>query len=241
MTDHRPIPAPRPEHEVEHDELTARIAFALRSREPSPAQTAATTDQIAARLAAAAGDRSAVVTPFGRRAGRVVVTGLVTSTIVAVGAGAAAAANPYTGFAVAVEGVAHAVGVEWSAMPSGYTREQYEAFWDAGYTAEDVTALGDLWQTDATSTKANAGQMILDGDPLPFAPGTHTSPGASAEEQAARAEFWAAGYTVEDAAALSALWNTDPLETKARAGQLLLEGEALPVEPSGTPSTTTTD
>lgn len=50
-----------------------------------------------------------------------------------------------------------------------------------------------------------------------------------------------ARYTVEDAAALSALWSTDPLETKALAGRLLLDGEALPVEPSGTPSTTTSE
>ena len=41
---------------------------------------------------------------------------------------------------------AHAVGIEWSAMPAGYTREQYEAFW-ATYTVEDMEALSALWST----------------------------------------------------------------------------------------------
>ncbi|WP_250445495.1 hypothetical protein [Actinotalea sp. C106] len=233
-----PVPLPRPEHDGEQDELAVRVAAALRSREPAPAETAASTERIAARLAAAAEDRDTVVTPFGRRASRVVVTGLVTSTIVAVGAGAAAAANPYTGFAAAVEGVVHAVGVEWSAMPAGYTREQYEAFWGAGYTSQDVLALGALWQTDGTETKARAGQMILDGDQLPLAPAVSAEPGGSPEEQAAREEFWDAGYTAEDLETLTALWDTDAVETKALAGRMLLDGESLPIEPSGDPTAT---
>lgn len=53
--------------------------------------------------------------------------------------------------------------------------------------------------------------------------------------QAQYEAFWVAGYTVEDTAALSQLWDTDETETKARAGQLLLDGEALPVPPSNAP------
>jgi hypothetical protein len=47
--------------------------------------------------------------------------------------------------------------------------------------------------------------------------------------------FFGAGYSGEDVDELSALWSTDFLETKARAGQLLLDGQPLPIEPSGTP------
>ena len=86
------------------------------------------------------------------------------------GAGAAAAANPYSGVARTVEGVVQAVGIDWSLMPEGYTREQYEAFWDAGYTYDDVLTLDALWNSDDVETKARAGQMILDGEPLPILP-----------------------------------------------------------------------
>lgn len=48
------------------------------------------------------------------------------------------------------------------------------------------------------------------------------------------------GYTVEDRAALEVLWNSDPVETKARAGQMLLDGQTPPVAPSGVPVTDST-
>ena len=48
--------------------------------------------------------------------------------------------------------------------------EQFEAFWGAGYTAEDVEALGAIWNTSSSETKARAGQMILDGQTPPVAP-----------------------------------------------------------------------
>ena len=175
-------------------------------------------------------------TARSRRFIRLTAIGVAASGICVAGAGLAAAADPGSSFSQALGSAAEAVGVEWSFMPDGYGQAQYVAFWDAGYSAEDVTALGDLWQLDDTDTKARAGQMILDGDQLPFAPGTHTSPGVPADTLPALEEFWAAGYTVEDVAALSALWNTDTLETKTLAGQALLAGETLPVEPSGTPT-----
>jgi hypothetical protein len=40
--------------------------------------------------------------------------------------------------------------------------------------------------------------------------------------------FWGAGYTPADIAKLEALWHTDDIETKSRAGQMLIEGKALP-------------
>lgn len=65
-------------------------------------------------------------------------------------------------------------GTDWSTLPDGYTREQYEAFWGAGYTVADLDALSALWQTDAIQTKSTAGQMILDGQTVPVAPGAAT-------------------------------------------------------------------
>ena len=46
-----------------------------------------------------------------------------------------------------------------------------EPFWGAGYTDADLAALSSLWHSDEAETKAHAGQMILDGDVLPIAPG----------------------------------------------------------------------
>ncbi|MGW2093669.1 hypothetical protein [Promicromonospora sukumoe] len=210
------------------DDLADRIAAALRSREPDDATTAALAQRIAARVEAAGG-RSGVVTPFARRAGTIAVTGVVASALGVVGAGAAAASDPYTDFAAAVDGLARAVGVEWSAMPAGYTREQHDAFWDAGFSTEDQMELAELWSLDTVEVKARAGQMVLDGERLPFEPGTHTTPEPSAEELAALQAFIDSGYTSEDLAALSALWNVDEMEAKARAGKILLVGKPLPL------------
>lgn len=113
--------------------------------------------------------------------------------------------------------------------PSGFTFKQYEAFWDAGYTAGDVQALADLWATDATGAKSLAGQALLDGEPVPVAPGTYPDPltGGDPLWEA----FTGAGYTYDDAVALAELWSTDSIDAKARAGQALLDGEDLPVAP----------
>jgi hypothetical protein len=209
---------------VPEEELERRVAAALRSREPGPEVMAGVVERVSVGLGRAEGpvrQEGAV----GRRAGKLVLVGAVSSSLALAGAGAAA--NPYSGFAAAVEGVAQAVGVEWSAMPAGYTREQYEAFWDAGFTPEDVDALEDLWQTDVTATKARAGQMILDGDPLPVSPGsTVPVPGA---DDAAFDAFWDAGYTFEDAERLAELWQVEVAESKVRAGQMVLDGQVPPV------------
>jgi hypothetical protein len=129
-------------------------------------------------------------------------------------------------------------------MPDGYTPEQYEAFWGAGYTPENVDALGALWNLGPTETKARAGQLILDGQPVPVAPGG-TAPTEAPTGDAPAVEitdgqldaFFDAGYTGADAEALAAIWNTEFGETKARAGQMILDGQIPPVAPSGTPAT----
>ncbi|GEK21989.1 hypothetical protein [Cellulomonas xylanilytica] len=209
------------------DELVARITRALHSRDadqPDPAVVAA---RIQAELAHVP---DVPVRVLARRGGRLVAAGVLTSTLAVAGAGAAAAANPYSDVARVVEGVAQSVGLEWSAMPDGYTREQYEAFWGAGYTIDDVEALADLWHLDATATKAQAGQLLLDGQTPPVGPGATAPDGTGSDQkQAAYDAFWEAGYTVEDLETLAELWGTDPMETKARAGQLVLDGETLPL------------
>lgn len=223
-----PAPGPLPGGDDRHDDLAELVAAALRSREPGAAATEATARRIAARIEAADG-RSGAVVPFSRRAGTIAVTGVVVSALGVVGAGAAAAANPYTEFAATVDGVAHAVGVDWSSMPDGYSREQYEAFWGADYSAEDQMKLEEIWSVDSTEAKARAGQLILDGKELPFEPGAYTTPELSAAEAAATHAFIDAGYTTDDVEALRDLWGTGFVETKVRAGRMLLDGEPLPL------------
>jgi len=176
-------------------------------------------------------------TPRTRRSAafRLTAIGVAATTLCVGGAGLAAAANPASAFGQAVGTTVHAAGVDWSDMPEGYTRAQYEAFWGAGYSAEDQEALEELWSLDHTETKSRAGQMILDGEQLPFAPGTHTTPEPSEDQKAAIAAFFEAGYTEQDIKALNDLWDTENVETKARAGQMLLDGEELPLG-SGTAS-----
>jgi aryl-alcohol dehydrogenase-like predicted oxidoreductase len=163
---------------------------------------------------------------------RLTAIGLAATTLCVGGAGLAAAANPSSSFGQAVGTAAHAAGVDWSDMPEGYTQAQYEAFWGAGYSPEDQEALEELWSLESTEAKARAGQMILDGEQLPFEPGTHTTPELPADEQTAIDAFFDAGYTVEDVATLNDLWDTDNVETKSRAGQMLLDGEELPIDPA---------
>ncbi len=236
-------------HDLEglpHDsdaELVQRITRSLHSRaaaQPDPAVVAARIEAALAQLPSSSRQPSPVTT-LVRRGGKIVVAGVLTSVLAAAASGAAAAANPYSDVAVTAEKVAQTFGIEWSAMPAGYTRGQYEAFWGAGYTADNVETLSDLWKLDATETKARAGQMLLDGRTPPVKPGapaTHQSGSApsstaSSGTQAEYDAFWGAGYTQENLAKLNDLWKTDSLETKARAGKMILAGKQLPVAPSG--------
>ena len=209
-------------------------------------------------------------TPAARRSRRrLVAVGVLAAGLSVAGSGAALAVAPTSPVGRAVAGALEQVGVDWSSMPDGYTQAQYEAFWGAGYTPEDVEALGALWSTDTTETKARAGQMLLDGEALPIAPSATAvtptwtppptrrlrarcrGPCAAAADPAVRRRvvampegytqaqyeaFWGAGYTVDDVVALGALWSTEATETKARAGQMLLDGQTPPVAPGSTPA-----
>ncbi|WP_036968810.1 hypothetical protein [Promicromonospora kroppenstedtii] len=160
---------------------------------------------------------------------RLTAIGVAATTLCVGSAGFVAAANPASAFGQAVGTAVHAAGVDWSDMPAGYTQAQYEAFWGAEYSGEDLVELQALWSLDETETKSRAGQMILDGEQLPFEPGAHTTPKPSTEEIAANQAYIDSGHTSEDLAALSALWNVDEMEAKVRAGEILLAGKELPL------------
>ena len=177
--------------------------------------------------------------PTRTRSIRLLTIGVAASGLCLAGAGLAAATNAFTVEPrpdLVAEYEATTEGSDFSEMPADYTEEQYRAFWTSGYTLEDLTALQELWSVDETEAKARAGQAVLDGTALPFAPGTHQYEEPSAETVAAIDAVFAAGYTGEDLAELAELWSTDVVETKARAGQLLLDGQTVPVAPSGTPA-----
>jgi hypothetical protein len=172
------------------------------------------------------------------RTRRYVAVGVVAVGLCVAGTGVAAAAAPTSALSRSVTGMLQSAGVDFSTMPDGYTPEQYEAFWGAGHTVEDVEELSDLWNLGATEAKAKAGQLILDGQPVPVTGEAPTSDpgdeGAVLVTDEQFEAFWGAGYTAEDAEELGAIWNTPFSETKARAGQMLLDGQTPPVAPSGT-------
>ena len=207
------------------DELAARIASAVERRvagAPDPADVATAVEDV---LAGRRPPRSVAV----RRGGQIAAAGVVTGTLALAAGSAAAASNPYSPVAAAVESAAQTVGLDVSFMPEGYTREQYEAYTTSDYTMADQEALGRIWRIDGTELKARIGQAILDGEQLPVAAGTTPQPPGVAELDA----YWDAGYNAEEAAALGALWGTETRETKIRAGRAILDGQPLPVPPSG--------
>src|SRR5690349_14623598 len=125
---------------------------------------------------------------------------------------------------------------ELRAAAEEYTQERADAFWGAGYWMEDAFALADLWHVDVLEAKGRAGQMLLDGQPVPVAPGSSvdmTDPDVIAGLELTA--YWDAGYNAEEAAELAALWNVEVIEAKQMAGRMLRAGEALPIGPGGTP------
>lgn len=194
---------------------------------------------------------------------RNVAIGVIAATLTVAGVGGGVAiAAPDSAAGQALGAALDELGVDWSGMPEGYTKDQYLAFWGAGYTPEDAEALQALWGTDYTETKARAGQMILDGATVPVPPSGSpagdpgdgveptsdptylrptSDPGDGVEgnwsEDGDVALYTAAidaGYTIDDIDALAALWGTEWMETKARVGQAVIDGQTLPVAPGST-------
>ena len=63
-----------------------------------------------------------------------------------------------------------------------------------------------------------------------------TAPTPTRSRCSSSTAYWDAGYTAADGEELAALWHVDVSEAKATAGHMLAEGQALPVPPSGTPT-----
>ena len=175
--------------------------------------------------------------PAPLRTRRLVAVGAVAVGLCVAGTGVATAAAPTSALSRSVTEILQSAGVDWSTMPDGYTPEQYEAFWGAGYTAENVEELGALWNLDTTETKARAGQLLLDGQPVPVAPGGgESTPDGRDHRRAARCALRTPGTPARTSRRSRELWNSEFSETKARAGQMILDGQTPPVAPSGTPA-----
>ena len=178
-------------------------------------------------------------TAWGAVVGALAVTGGVAGSAFAASAEPPAAA----GSAVvspappvdAAPGSAELPASQLEGLTGDYTADQYDAFWDAGYTAADADALAQLWATDVTSAKSRAGQALLDGAALPVAPG-QTPEGPLVDGDPVWSAYSGAGYTYDDAVALAALWETDVTQAKIRIGQAVLDGQQLPVAPGSAPA-----
>jgi hypothetical protein len=114
-----------------------------------------------------------------------------------------------------------------------------EAYSRAGYGYDDAVRLAAIWHTQADLgyVKAEAGHLLLAGETLPIPPhadpsGAPVSATPDHAAAAARATFFKAGYTFDDAVRLAALWKlSDPGAAKIEAGKWLELGKALPFRP----------
>jgi hypothetical protein len=137
----------------------------------------------------------------------------------------------------------HKLPIPPSGQPESIATQDENAFLDGGYGYDDAVRLGKMWNESVSQAKIDAGAKLLAGETLPFAPsddktsGTGGSSSDNTADDQARAEYFADGYTYDDAVKLSHLWNNeDPWQVKADAGKKLLAGKTLPVQPSGTPT-----
>lgn len=128
-------------------------------------------------------------------------------------------------------------------LPS-FTQAQLDQYWAAyyaaGYDYDDAIRLARLWHVDSDrigEIKAEAGQLIMSGQGLPFQPTPDSTDPADAPtyteaDIAAAQRFYAAGYSYEDAVELSDLWKlTDVYQAKIEGGEKLQRGETLPIKP----------
>jgi hypothetical protein len=109
---------------------------------------------------------------------------------------------------------------------------EFEAFWAAGYDYDDAIKLGKLWHiSDLSKVKAEAGKKLLAGQTLPIKATPNENP--TSPDAAPIAAFFKAGYDYNDALKLAALWKlADPYTAKVAAGDKLLGGQTLPIQPT---------
>jgi hypothetical protein len=151
-----------------------------------------------------------------------------------------------------------------SGTPETQAQKAQAEFFAAGYDSDDAVTLGKKWhEADLSQVKTHAGQDLLDGKKLPIKPSGESLAKAEtsgsqkllatkreAQKQALATvvvptkedeelqAFFAAGYDYNDGVALANLWHdSNVFQVKADAGQKLLDGQSLPIAPSGTPET----
>jgi hypothetical protein len=118
-------------------------------------------------------------------------------------------------------------------------QKAWDAYFQAGYGYDDALKLSQLWHVkDIGTVKAEAGEKLLAGEKLPFAPlpqPTDTyDPGTavSLKEGAIVDAFYTSGYDANDAAKLAKIWKLDTAyAAKVKGGTELLDGKKLPVKP----------
>lgn len=115
--------------------------------------------------------------------------------------------------------------------------------WYGAYTYEELLVVADAWHLGQLEAKARAVAAIEGGDtseidailtaagplaPTPaLQPADDTSPTGSPDPYAA---FWDAGYSYDQLLELAADWQVEPFDAKARAGQLVLDGNRAEVD-----------
>lgn len=145
-------------------------------------------------------------------------------------------ANTAVSLPKAVSKAAAAKALARAAAPVAETPGQKAAddFYAKGYTYDDAVALAKTWNlADAWSAKVKGGTELEAGQALPIAPGSSVAaPAAPEAGDAAVTEFFAKGYTFDDAVKLSAIWHTtDPYQAKIMGGTKLAAGQTLPIAP----------
>jgi hypothetical protein len=157
--------------------------------------------------------------------GAVLASGLVAGGIALPGRAGPSRSNNVVSLAAAGSGP--------SASPStpAYTQAQeFAAYFAAGFDYNNAVELGKLWNiSDIQQVKADAGQKLLEGQTLPVTPDLPAEAPVNKDVDA----FFAAGYTYDDAVALSKLWHNSSYQAKVEGGKKLLDNQPLPIQPSG--------
>ncbi len=99
----------------------------------------------------------------------------------------------------------------------------YQAFWDAGYSFDQLMLLANEWNVSQFDAKARAGRAILAGDRSSF---------ESVLNRHAAYDAWLdAGYNFEEVQILADAWNVSYFDAKARAGRAILAGDRSSFQP----------
>ncbi|NMO52393.1 hypothetical protein HH310_14465 [Actinoplanes sp. TBRC 11911] len=107
-----------------------------------------------------------------------------------------------------------------------------DAFFNTGYVWTDAEQFAKLWKIkDPSDAKIAAGKKIINHEKLPIAPKPANV--TAAKENKKLEAFWLAGYQAADAEKLAKIWHVSASVAKAEAGQKLIDGQTLPIKPSG--------